>query len=169
VWPDELCGCIDAAPPLALRRDDHQTRPAGPAPTATAQPLRVHLYAALQIRPVNNSRERFRFQFDGVLLPDAKQDEVFERTARPLVGAALEGWVPRGGGPGYWCQPSRHPLTSRRSQPVAVVEQQRHLNLCTAGARAARLLGPHLSTSEASRNTVLLSTLNPRAWRTRDP
>jgi hypothetical protein len=31
------------------------------------------------------------FAFDGVLAPDAQQDEVFERTARPLVDAVLEG------------------------------------------------------------------------------
>lgn len=41
--------------------------------------------------PINNTRERYRFQFDGVLAPDAKQDEVFERTARPLVASALDG------------------------------------------------------------------------------
>jgi hypothetical protein len=45
--------------------------------------------------PVNNSREHYRFQFDGVLAPDAKQDEVFARAAHPLVGAALDGWVMR--------------------------------------------------------------------------
>lgn len=47
--------------------------------------------------PVNNSREHYRFQFDGVLLPDAKQDEVFARAAHPLVGAALDGWGWAGG------------------------------------------------------------------------
>lgn len=49
-------------------------------------------------RPVNNSREHYRFQFDGILLPDAKQDEVFERTAHPLVAAALDGCVEVQGG-----------------------------------------------------------------------
>lgn len=46
--------------------------------------------------PVNNSRERYRFAFDGVLSPDALQDEVFERAARPLVEAALDGCARRG-------------------------------------------------------------------------
>ena len=37
---------------------------------------------------VNNQREKYAFRFDGVLGPDAKQDEVFERcAARPVLGA----------------------------------------------------------------------------------
>lgn len=41
---------------------------------------------------VNNSREKFAFRFDGVIGPDAKQDEVFTRCAeRPVLGA-LDGF-----------------------------------------------------------------------------
>lgn len=32
-------------------------------------------------RPVNNSRELYNFSFDGILAPDAKQDEVRSLTA----------------------------------------------------------------------------------------
>ena len=41
---------------------------------------------------VNNSRDKFAFRFDGVIGPDAKQDEVFTRCAeRPVLGA-LDGF-----------------------------------------------------------------------------
>eukprot|EP00775_Hariotina_reticulata_P013682 gene13682-13804_t len=41
---------------------------------------------------INNSKERYQFSFNGLLSPDAKQDEVFERVARPVVVSALEGF-----------------------------------------------------------------------------
>ena len=40
---------------------------------------------------VNNQREKYNFKFDGILGPEAKQDEVFERTARKIVKSTLEG------------------------------------------------------------------------------
>lgn len=42
-------------------------------------------------RYVNNQRELYEFKFNGILGPDSKQDEVFDRVARPVVMAALEG------------------------------------------------------------------------------
>jgi len=41
---------------------------------------------------VNNQRETFGFQFDGILTPDAGQDEVFERVAKRPVLGALDGF-----------------------------------------------------------------------------
>ncbi|MEW5312344.1 MAG: hypothetical protein WDW38_003985 [Sanguina aurantia] len=41
---------------------------------------------------VNNQREHYEFRFNGLLLPDAKQDEVFERVARNVVLGAMEGF-----------------------------------------------------------------------------
>ncbi|PNW88606.1 hypothetical protein CHLRE_01g036800v5 [Chlamydomonas reinhardtii] len=41
---------------------------------------------------VNNQREHFEFRFNGILQADAKQDEVFERVARPVVMGAMEGY-----------------------------------------------------------------------------
>eukprot|EP00879_Flechtneria_rotunda_P025732 GHRR01027371.1.p1 GENE.GHRR01027371.1~~GHRR01027371.1.p1 ORF type:complete len:323 (+),score=74.77 GHRR01027371.1:204-1172(+) len=41
---------------------------------------------------INNSRERYLFSFNGILTPEAKQDEVFERVARPVVTSALSGF-----------------------------------------------------------------------------
>ncbi|KXZ55340.1 KLP1 protein [Gonium pectorale] len=41
---------------------------------------------------VNNQREHFEFRFNGILTADAKQDEVFERVARPVVTGAMEGY-----------------------------------------------------------------------------
>lgn len=40
---------------------------------------------------VNNQRETYEFKFNGVLGPDSKQEEVFDRVARPVVLSALEG------------------------------------------------------------------------------
>ncbi|EFJ44922.1 Kif6 type kinesin-like protein, partial [Volvox carteri f. nagariensis] len=41
---------------------------------------------------VNNQREHFEFRFNGILTAEAKQDEVFERVARPVVTGAMEGY-----------------------------------------------------------------------------
>ncbi|KAK9811828.1 hypothetical protein WJX72_010914 [[Myrmecia] bisecta] len=41
---------------------------------------------------INNQREHYEFRFNGVLTPDAKQDEVFERVARGVAIGALEGF-----------------------------------------------------------------------------
>jgi kinesin family member 6/9 len=41
---------------------------------------------------VNNQREKYAFQFNGVLAPDAQQDEVFERCAAKVVTGALDGF-----------------------------------------------------------------------------
>ncbi|EFJ44921.1 Kif6 type kinesin-like protein [Volvox carteri f. nagariensis] len=43
-------------------------------------------------RLVNNQREHFEFRFNGILTAEAKQDEVFERVARPVVTGAMEGY-----------------------------------------------------------------------------
>lgn len=43
-------------------------------------------------RLINNSRENFRFPFDGLLPPDAEQAEVFDRVALPVLRAALDGY-----------------------------------------------------------------------------
>ena len=40
---------------------------------------------------VNNQRELHNFRFNGILGPEAKQDEVFERVARSAVIASLDG------------------------------------------------------------------------------
>mmetsp|Transcript_31029 Transcript_31029/g.80829 ORF Transcript_31029/g.80829 Transcript_31029/m.80829 type:complete len:928 (+) Transcript_31029:376-3159(+) len=41
---------------------------------------------------VNNQRENYNFRFNGIIGPEAKQDEVFERVARNLVVGALDGF-----------------------------------------------------------------------------
>ncbi|GLI60663.1 hypothetical protein VaNZ11_002864, partial [Volvox africanus] len=41
---------------------------------------------------VNNQREHFEFRFNGILTAEAKQDEVFERVARPAVMGAMSGY-----------------------------------------------------------------------------
>ncbi|KAL4458604.1 hypothetical protein ABPG75_013469 [Micractinium tetrahymenae] len=41
---------------------------------------------------INNSRESYRFAFDGLLPPDAQQEEVFERVALPVLRSALDGY-----------------------------------------------------------------------------
>ncbi|PNG99849.1 Kinesin-like protein KIF6, partial [Tetrabaena socialis] len=41
---------------------------------------------------VNNQREHFEFRFNGILEANAKQDEVFERVARPVSNGAMEGY-----------------------------------------------------------------------------
>lgn len=41
---------------------------------------------------INNQREHYEFKFNGILTAEAKQDEVFERVARPVVSAAIEGF-----------------------------------------------------------------------------
>ena len=41
---------------------------------------------------VNNQREKYAFQFNGVLAPDVQQDEVFERFAAKVVTGALDGF-----------------------------------------------------------------------------
>ncbi|PRW60177.1 kinesinlike KIF6 [Chlorella sorokiniana] len=41
---------------------------------------------------INNSRETYRFPFDGLLPPDAGQGEVFDRVALPVLRAALDGY-----------------------------------------------------------------------------
>uniref|UniRef100_A0A383VGS4 Kinesin-like protein n=1 Tax=Tetradesmus obliquus TaxID=3088 RepID=A0A383VGS4_TETOB len=41
---------------------------------------------------INNSRERYLFNFNGILTPEAKQDEVFERVARPVVVGSMQGF-----------------------------------------------------------------------------
>ena len=41
---------------------------------------------------VNNSREYFKFYFDGVFLCESPQADVFETVARPIVDRALEGY-----------------------------------------------------------------------------
>ncbi|KAK9794064.1 hypothetical protein WJX73_003057 [Symbiochloris irregularis] len=40
---------------------------------------------------VNNQQERFIFQFNGVFVDSATQDQVFEQVAQPVVASALEG------------------------------------------------------------------------------
>lgn len=42
-------------------------------------------------RYINNQRENYSFRFNGILPPDTKQDEVFERVARPVVEGAMDG------------------------------------------------------------------------------
>ncbi|KAG2496239.1 hypothetical protein HYH03_005837 [Edaphochlamys debaryana] len=41
---------------------------------------------------INNQREHYEFRFNGIVTADAKQDEVFERVARPVVMGAMEGY-----------------------------------------------------------------------------
>lgn len=41
---------------------------------------------------INNQRENYEFKFNGVIGPDAKQDEVFERVASKVVLGALDGF-----------------------------------------------------------------------------
>uniref|UniRef100_A0A7R9YQE6 Kinesin-like protein n=1 Tax=Chlamydomonas euryale TaxID=1486919 RepID=A0A7R9YQE6_9CHLO len=41
---------------------------------------------------VNNQRENYEFRFNGILTAEAKQDEVFERVARPVLSGAMEGY-----------------------------------------------------------------------------
>ena len=41
---------------------------------------------------VNNQREKYQFGFDGIIGPEAKQDEVFERVASRSVLGSLEGF-----------------------------------------------------------------------------
>ena len=41
---------------------------------------------------VNNQRENYEFKFNGVIGPDAQQDEVFERVASKVVLGALDGF-----------------------------------------------------------------------------
>ena len=41
---------------------------------------------------MNNQRENYEFKFNGVIGPDAKQDEVFERVASKVVLGALDGF-----------------------------------------------------------------------------
>lgn len=43
-------------------------------------------------RLVNNSRESYRFPFDGVLPPEAAQDAVYDAVAAPVLAAALDGY-----------------------------------------------------------------------------
>eukprot|EP00854_Cymbomonas_tetramitiformis_P025000 gene25000-30484_t len=40
---------------------------------------------------VNNRREHYEYKFNGVIGTDAKQDEVFERVARPPIDSVLKG------------------------------------------------------------------------------
>eukprot|EP00877_Chromochloris_zofingiensis_P015099 jgi/Chrzof1/9843/Cz04g18020.t1 len=42
--------------------------------------------------PINNTREHYKFQFNGVLTPEAKQDEVFQRVARSVISGAMDGF-----------------------------------------------------------------------------
>lgn len=55
----------------------------GALPPALAHPHR---------RLINNSRELYRFPFDGLLQPAADQAEVFDRVAAPVLRAALDGY-----------------------------------------------------------------------------
>lgn len=48
--------------------------------------------ALTKCRLINNSRESYRFAFDGLLPPDAQQQEVFERVALPVLRSALDGY-----------------------------------------------------------------------------
>ena len=41
---------------------------------------------------VNNKRNRWRFGFNGLIGPEATQDEVFETVARPVVDSVIEGF-----------------------------------------------------------------------------
>ncbi|GFH05643.1 kinesin-like protein [Haematococcus lacustris] len=41
---------------------------------------------------VNNQREQYEFRFNGIIGPEAKQDEVFERVARNVVMGSIEGF-----------------------------------------------------------------------------
>jgi hypothetical protein len=43
-------------------------------------------------RLINNSRESYRFPFDGLLPPEARQEEVFDRVAQPVLRSALDGY-----------------------------------------------------------------------------
>ena len=43
-------------------------------------------------RLINNSRESYRFPFDGLLPPEARQEEVFDRVALPVLRSALDGY-----------------------------------------------------------------------------
>lgn len=41
---------------------------------------------------INNSRECYRFPFDGVLLPQASQESVWQAVGAPVLAAALDGY-----------------------------------------------------------------------------
>lgn len=56
-------------------------------PRNTAKPPCTHRRSL-----INNSRELYRFPFDGLLPPDAGQAEVFDRVAAPVLRAALDGY-----------------------------------------------------------------------------
>lgn len=47
--------------------------------------------AACQCSLINNSKESYKFHFDGIFGPEAQQDTVFEAIARPAVAEALDG------------------------------------------------------------------------------
>ena len=40
---------------------------------------------------VNNQKENYCYTFSGILSPESKQDEVFERVARKVVTSSIEG------------------------------------------------------------------------------
>ena len=62
-----------------------------PQTPQTEQTVRFEVPRDATAGYVNNQRETFEFQFDGVLRPDAGQDEVFDRVAAKPVLGALDG------------------------------------------------------------------------------
>ena len=62
-----------------------------PQTPQTEQTVRFEVPRDATAGYVNNQRETFQFQFDGVLRPDAGQDEVFDRVAAEPVLGALDG------------------------------------------------------------------------------
>jgi kinesin family protein 6/9 len=58
----------------------------------TEQTVRFEIPRDANAGYVNNQRETFGFKFDGVLTPDAGQDEVFDRVASKIVTGALDGF-----------------------------------------------------------------------------
>jgi len=68
---------------------------ARPAPYVELEPeeakIDFHLPRDIAAGLVNNQREHYEFHFNGLIGMEAKQDEVFERVARPACLASLEG------------------------------------------------------------------------------
>ena len=50
------------------------------------------LYTLTRCSLINNSRETYRFPFDGLLPPGATQGEVYDAVAAPVLRAALDGY-----------------------------------------------------------------------------
>jgi kinesin family protein 6/9 len=54
--------------------------------------VEVHVPAETAAGMINHKRTDWRFAFDGILPTDAKQEEVFERVAEPVVESVLSGF-----------------------------------------------------------------------------